>query len=155
MKIISVFITVSVVGFILVACAPATFLVSTKTVAHTQTSTPPPPTPTLTPKTWWILATPLNLSSSNDGQIDSIINQLHPYLCLRENTDNLAILTPSIVYVQIPSLKFTEISALPDPYQAYVNTRADNIDKSRTAFAISEPGAVGNLYVEDNNTGKV
>jgi hypothetical protein len=57
--------------------------------------------------------------------------------------------------VQIPSLKFTEISALPEPSPDYINERADNIDKSRTAFAIGELGAVGNLYVEDNNTGKV
>jgi hypothetical protein len=54
--------------------------------------------------------------------------------------------------MQVYPLKFIEISTLPNPNLGYINEQADNIDKSRTAFAMPAPRAVGNLYVKDNKT---
>ncbi len=107
------------------------------------------PTPTIT---WFITATPLNISSSNPDEIVSIIDQLHPYLCIR-NRENLAILTPPPIDVPPPHITFTEVTVLPDPQPRYGNVRVDNIDGTRTAFAIPQPYHVDSLYITDNKTG--
>lgn len=57
--------------------------------------------------------------------------------------------------MHLPKLSFTEIATLPDPDPNYVNVRADNIDKSRTAFTGCDLGDCSHLYVTDNKTGKV
>jgi len=57
---------------------------------------------------------------------------------------------------QAPRLEFTEITTLPDPNPNYVNERADNADKSRTAYYLGhEPGNSGNIYIKNNNNGKI
>ena len=57
--------------------------------------------------------------------------------------------------MQVSPLTFTEISALPEPNPRYINERADNIDKSRTAFIGCQPRNCGKLYVMDNKVGKL
>jgi hypothetical protein len=157
MKIKSVIIKILFNAFILVACAPATILISTKTVTPSQTSTPVLPTLTSTPAILWsITATPLNLPSSNNDEIVSIIDQLHPVICIR-NLSNYAILTPppTGLLAHYPELKFTEVSILPNTQPGDISERADNVDHSRTAFVITVPYVGQNLYIKDNITGKI
>ena len=141
------------VVFILVACVPKASPAPTKTTIPSQTSTPFLPTPTSTPTIQWVLVTPLNLPSDKSGEIFSIIDQLHPTLCVGENllTSNLTPLEPGH---RVSSLTFTEISALPVPNPKYNNERADNIDKSRTALTGCQPRNCGKLYVQDNKAGR-
>lgn len=148
-------VTVLLVTLILVSCTSATKTVLTETPLPSQTSTPIPLT--LTPKNsikWMIIATPLNAPSSNHEQIVSILDQLHPYICIKNGYD-LLILTPPPIEMHVPSLKFTEITGLPDPKPGYINERADNIDKSRTAITGCQPGDCSKLYIVDNKIGKI
>jgi hypothetical protein len=147
------------VVLILVGCASATIATPTKTATITPTSThvPPTSTPTPTPTIWWsINATPLNLLSRNNDEIISIIDQLHPYLCVGSKS-NLLLANPTSIEpaMQVYPVNFVEISTLPKPNSGYINEQADNIDKSRTAFAMPALRAVGNLYVKDNKTGTI
>jgi len=129
--------------------------VATKTAVPMLSFTPAPPT--LTPTLWItpeITATPLNLVLSIQGEIDSLIEQLHPGLCL---LPNLAIETPPPVDVPSPyELEFTQIETPPNPNSHYVSEIAINIDHSREAFIACEPEhCVDNVYVKDNETGEV
>ena len=56
--------------------------------------------------------------------------------------------------MQVSRLTFTEIAALPKPNPDYINAHADNIDKSRTAFAGCQPRDCSKLYVRDNENSK-
>src|SRR5688500_12391693 len=112
------------VVLILVACVPATLSVPTETAPPSPTSTLIPPSPT---PTWWmtpaITATPLNLALSEKGEIDSLIEQLHPGIC---TGNNLAILTPPPMDVPLPTeLEITEVNTPPDQYSHYVSAIAD------------------------------
>jgi hypothetical protein len=100
------------------------------------------------------MATPLNLSTSNNGEIDAIIKNLHPEIC-GGNGGNLALLTPPSNIVSPPPLELTEIKKLPEPSPDYVNELADNIDKSLTAVIGCQPENCGNLYVKNNKTDKI
>lgn len=148
--------------FILVACMPATIPVPTKTALPSQTFTPAPQTFTPTPTIWWsITSTPLNLTTSNNDEIISAIDQIAPALCVKKLHNNYAIFTPPPNDVPIPKLRFIEVPALPDPQPGYEHERADNIDKSFTAFNMFVPYTDenhdfgGSLYVAENRTGKI
>lgn len=148
-------VVVLFVVFILVACAPATTAVSTETVAPTQTSTPIFLSPI--PNSWAIsavTATPLNLELENKGEIDSLIEQLHPGIC---TGINLAIFTPPPIDVPPPAkLEFTEIITPPDQQSHYLSEIADNIDNSLQAYIACDPNkCVDNIYVRNNKTKKV
>ena len=118
-----------------------------------QAVTLPEPTAISTP-TWLFLTTPINLSSNKKGEIISVLDQLHPDICIQNGYD-LVTLTPEPIEMHLPQLSFTEIAILPDPYPGYDNIRADNIDRSHTAFTGCKPGDCSKLYVTDNKTGKV
>ena len=148
-------LSVLVVLCVLVACAPVTIPAPTETPVPTQTSSLIPPSPT---PTWWLIpavtATPLNLALSERGEIDSLIEQLHPGIC---TGNNLAILTPPPIDVPPPSkMEITEISLPPNPQSHYVSAIADNIDNSLQAYIACEPEkCVDYVYVKNNETGKV
>ena len=148
-------ITVLLAVFIVVACAPAAIPVSTETALPTTTFTPVTPTPT---PTWWVTpavtATPLDLTLTTKGKIDSIIEQLHPGIC---TGINLAALTPPPRDVPPPpALTLTEIEVSPNPESHYVSEIADNLDKSRQAFIACDPEkCVDVLYIKESKTGKV
>ncbi len=139
--------------FILAGCASATIIAPTKMATPSQTSTSVLPTSSPTPTIEWILATPLDLSYSSSNEIISIIDKLHPYKCIRENllTVNPTPIEPAM---QVSWLRFTEIDTFPEPNPNYSNAHADNIDKSRTAFAGCQPRDCSKLYVKDNKSGK-
>ena len=131
-------------------CTPAVTPVPPISTTPTHTAMPVPPT--TTPTITWIMATPLNLSYSNNNELISILDQNHPYPCLGKN---LLYVNPTPIEpgAQVSSLIFTEIDAFPDPEPRYINIQADNIDKSRTAFTGCQPRNCGKLYVKDNITG--
>ena len=148
-------VTTLLVSFILVSCVSVVKIIPTETLAPSQTSTPISPSLTPTPTiTWMIKATPLNSPSSKHEQIVSILDQLRPYVCIRDGYD-LLILTPTPIEMHVPLLRFTEITALPEPKPGYINERADNIDKSRTAITGCQPGDCSKLYIVDNKIGKL
>jgi len=148
-------VSVLCVFYILAACTPKTIPAITETVTPSQTSTPIIPTPT---PTWWLIpavtATPLNLALSEKGEIDSLIEQLHPGIC---TGNNLAILTPPPIDVPAPSkLEITEVSTSPNQQTHYVSAIADNIDGSLQAFIACEPEKCEDyVYVKNIKTGTV
>lgn len=141
-------------AFILVACSTISTPIPTGSPTSIQTFSPVPPTLTPSPTVSWVItATPLNLSSGQNGEIVSILDQIHPYLCLRD-AYNLVTLTPPPIEMHLPTLRFTEITALPAPRPRDTNERADNIDNSRTALIGCQPGNCGKLYLIDHQTDK-
>ena len=144
---------VLVAVLVLVGRESATVVVPTKTVIPSETSTPVPPTSSSKPTMLWIVATSLDLTFSSSNEITSIIDKLHPYKCIRENllTVNPTPIEPAM---QVSWLRFTEIDTFPEPNPNYSNAHADNIDKSRTAFAGCQPRDCSKLYVKDNKSGK-
>ena len=133
------------VTLILVACAPATLPVSTETATPSPTSTLISPSPT---PTWWmtpaITATPLNLVLSEKGEIDELIEQLHPGIC---TGNNLAILTPPPMDVPPTKLEITEVAIPPDQYSHYVSAIADNIDSSLQAYIACKPESALTMFM--------
>ena len=174
---IKIIITVLLIAFILASCLPTAKVVKTETAVSTtmltstpvSTFTPAPPTYAITPTPtiwWFITATPLNLTTSdndeiNNDEIISAIDQIAPALCVKKLHNNYAIFTPPPEDVPIPKLRFIEVSALPEPQPGYEHERADNIDKSFTAFNMFLPYTDvnhdfgGSLYVVENRTGKI
>lgn len=133
---------------ILAACTPtptSTLPVSTSTLARwivlNTTATPE------------ITATPMNLPLSEKDEIPSLIEKMHPNVCMQ---DNLAILTPPPQNKPTPpKLKFTEIDLPPNHESHYIRAIADNIDQSLQAYIACVPGqCVDNIYVKNNKTGK-
>lgn len=142
-------------AIILIACTTTPIPTPTLQAIPTKTSIVIPPTTKPEPTIIWIIkATPLNLSSGKSNQIISILDQLHPYLCLKK-AYNLLTLTPPALEMRLPPLKFTEIAALPEPKPGYEYQRAENFDKSRTAFAGCQPGDCSKLYIVDNKIGEI
>ncbi len=151
-------ITATFVISVLVACTPVSppaVTAHAETATPSQTSTPILPSPT---PTWWvtprITATPLNLELSKKGEIDTLIEQLHPGIC---TGPNLAILTPPPIDVPPPAkIEITEINPPPNQYSHYVSEIAENIDHSLQAYIACDPEkCVDNVYVKENKTGKV
>jgi hypothetical protein len=139
---------------ILIACAQNTTPVSIETVAPSLTSTPVLQTSTPTVE-WAIYATPLNLSYDTDNdEIISIIDNVFPGNCIKDRKNLLkANPTPIEYAAQVSPLTFIEASSLPAPIPNYYNERADNIDGSRTAFAViveCQPRKCSKIYVTDN-----
>jgi hypothetical protein len=141
--------------FMLAACTTATMPAPNETAISSQTPTSIPPSAT---PTFWvtpaITATPLNMALSERGEIDSLIEQLHPGIC---TGDNLALLTPPPIDVPPPTkLEITQVDTPPDPSSHYVSEIADNIDSSLQAFIACEPEkCVDSVYVKNNEIGKV
>lgn len=148
------FVPVLLVTFSLAACAPATQVIPSETVTPSQAFTPIPPTPT---PTWWmtpeITATPLDLVLDTNTNIRDVIMQLHPDMMAGMN---IAILTPPPRDVPPSPLEIIEVNDPPDPNSYYFEEIADNIDNSRRAFVACKPDkCVDNLYIRDNQTGRV
>ena len=142
-------------AIILIACTTTTMTTPTALAIPAKTFTLNPPTATPEPTIIWIIkATPLNLSSSKSNEIISTLDQLHPYLCLKK-AYNLLTLTPPALEMRLPLLKFTEITEEPEPKPGYEYQRADNFDKSRTAFVGCQPGDCSKLYIVDHKTSKL
>jgi hypothetical protein len=108
-------------------------------------------TTTATPE---ITATPMNLLLTDKDELPSLIEKMHPNLCMK---DNLAILTPPPQNKPTPpKLKFTEVDPPPNQQSYYIRAIADNIDYSLRAYiACVHEQCDDNVYVKNNKTGKV
>jgi len=145
-------------AFILVSCAPVSNTISVETMDPSMISLPTStPVPTaLTPTIEWLrLPTPLNLSYSTNDEIILIIDELFPRFCVKDNKNLLTVRpTPIESSMQVSTLRFTEITALPDPESYYYYERADNVDNSRSAFVGCYPEDCSKLYLDDHESGK-
>lgn len=96
----------------------------------------------------------MDVSYSSASELASIVDQVHPGYCIKDRL-NIAALTPPPSDLPDPHLDILEISTLPTPEPRTFDLRADSMDRHRTAFAICTRSTCGDVYVVDNESGRV